>query len=429
MASRSPTRAYFHPFTAFMVLFGLLALATAVAASKPAPAASSPAAEVELICHTDNSAECYPKVFQPTEEFQTVHDDQELPHGLHVRMNINTGQKEAKINDPTEKNPALEGMPVDRSIVVVDGEEAKDEQPLPKGAPKYDSVGAVKQPPQESNEFYSNLEYVKKGANGNDLPIDEVLEFLEDISHDIYYGLKITETFDTVKSLLCLMTDPNTPAPSEGTVPRDQQAAAIISGALQNNPTALEEVSKVWSQLMDASCSTTESKDAPKLRDTFYASFMPSLEKAASASTADKDVLRAANKAKAQVSAIRGLLKSPAIRDDFIASKGMDRLLEVLAPEDARWDGAQRKTGQLVLDSFLDETMGADVGVWPLFKASEADASKRIADRVSDGNWKAAAKTIMEKNKGDKSHWSKDLYDRLDAHEQAQLKKLGKQEL
>ncbi|KAL0936448.1 nucleotide exchange factor sil1 [Colletotrichum truncatum] len=430
MASKSTPRAYFSPLTIFMVVFGLIFLASSVSASSQASAAApSPSVEVELICHTDNPAECYPKIFQPTEEFQIVHDDQELPHGLHVRMNINTGEKEAKINDPKETNPALEGMPVDRSIVVVDSEEPAEEPQLPEGAPKYDPKGAVKQPQQESSEFYSNLEYVKKGANGVDLPIDEALEFLEDISHDIYYGLKITETFDTIKALLCLMTDPKTPTSSKGAVPRDQQAAAIISGALQNNPTALEEVTKVWPQLMEASCSATEAKDVFKLGDSFYASFMPSQEDESPDGTTDQEVLRAVNKAKAQVSAIRGLLKSPSIRDHFIANKGMDRLLEVLAPEDARWDTTQRKTGQLVLDSFLDENMGADLGVWPLFKASEADTSKRIADRVNDGNWKAAVKTIMERNKGDKGHWSKDLYDRLDAHEQAQLKKLGKQEL
>ncbi|GKT63469.1 nucleotide exchange factor SIL1 [Colletotrichum tofieldiae] len=421
MAPKNPTRLSLLPFTIFMVVFGLVSLASSTSASA-APVVASPSAEVELICHTDNPAECYPKIFQPTEEFQIVHDDQELPHGLHIRMNINTGQKEAKINDPDEKSSALEGLPVDRSIVVVDSDKAP-EVDVPKDAPKYDPVGMVKQPQQESGEFYTNLEFVKKGAHGSNLPLDEALEFLEDISHDIYYGLKITETFDTVRSLLCLMVDPKTPTPSEGAVPRDQQAAAIISGALQNNPTALEEVTKVWPQLMDASCRSPHKAPELKLRDGFYASFVPAPE------DTDHDVLRAANKAKAQVAAIKGLIKSPAIRDDFIANKGMDRILEVLGPRDAQWETAQRKAGQFVLDSFLDENMGADVGVWPLFKASEADRSKRIADRVSDENWKVAVKSIMEKNRGDKTHWSRDLYDRLDAHEKAQLKVIGKEEL
>ena len=30
---------------------------------------------LDLICHTDNEAECYPKVFQATKEFQKVRHD------------------------------------------------------------------------------------------------------------------------------------------------------------------------------------------------------------------------------------------------------------------------------------------------------------------------------------------------------------------
>ena len=51
--------------------------------------------EVELICH--NRSDCYPKVFQATSEFQRVRDDQDLPAGLHVRLNVWTGEKEAKV--------------------------------------------------------------------------------------------------------------------------------------------------------------------------------------------------------------------------------------------------------------------------------------------------------------------------------------------
>ncbi|KAK2004050.1 nucleotide exchange factor SIL1 [Colletotrichum falcatum] len=423
MALTKSSGASLTPFAIFIVVFGLaLSAPPALGFASAAPAVTSPSAGAELICHTNNASECYPRIFQPTEEFQKVHDDQDLPPGLHIRLNIYTGLKEAKLNDPNEKNPALEGLPVDRSVVVVDPDEAPEVE-IHKDAPKYDPVGKVKQPQQESGEFYTNLEFVKKGAHGSDLPIDEALEFLEDISHDIYYGLKITETFDTVRSLLCLMVDPKTPSPPEGVVPRDQQAAAIISGALQNNPTALKEVTKAWPQLMDASCRSPQKSTELKLRDGFYASFVPAL------GDTEHDVLRAANKAKAQVAAIKGLAKSPVIRDDFIANKGMDRVLEVLAPQDARWETAQRKAGQFVLDTFLDENMGAEVGVWPFFKASETDRSKMMADRANDENWRVAVKSIMEKNKGDATHWSRDLYDRLNAHERAQLKIMGRVDL
>lgn len=39
------------------------------------------------------------KVFQPTAEWQTIQPGQGIPPGLHVRMNLQTGQKEAKLLD------------------------------------------------------------------------------------------------------------------------------------------------------------------------------------------------------------------------------------------------------------------------------------------------------------------------------------------
>ena len=61
---------------------------------------SSPPASTELICHTTLASECYPAIFQPTEHFQRIHDDQSIPPGLHVRMNLATGLKEARLNVP-----------------------------------------------------------------------------------------------------------------------------------------------------------------------------------------------------------------------------------------------------------------------------------------------------------------------------------------
>ena len=39
------------------------------------------------------------EVFQPTAEWQTIQPGQGIPPGLHVRMNLQTGQKEAKLMD------------------------------------------------------------------------------------------------------------------------------------------------------------------------------------------------------------------------------------------------------------------------------------------------------------------------------------------
>ncbi len=42
--------------------------------------------------------------FVATEEWQEITEGQRVPAGLHYRMNLETGKKEAKILDPNEKN-------------------------------------------------------------------------------------------------------------------------------------------------------------------------------------------------------------------------------------------------------------------------------------------------------------------------------------
>ena len=45
-----------------------------------------------------------PGVFQPTEEWQEIKKGQSIPAGLHVRINLQTGLKEAKLLDEEEKS-------------------------------------------------------------------------------------------------------------------------------------------------------------------------------------------------------------------------------------------------------------------------------------------------------------------------------------
>jgi nucleotide exchange factor SIL1 len=319
-------------------------------------------------------------------------------------MNIWTGQKEAKINDPTENDPALEGLPVDRSVVVVEPEEPLAEQ-MPRGAPAYEEVGKIKKPIGESHSFYDALKLLKKGAKGNQVAFDEALASLEDISHDIYYGLKITEDADIVKSLFCLMTDRDGAVTSGGALPRDQQAAAILAGALQNNPTALKEISKSWDGLMDSSCR----KKGAKLREGFYASFMPS----EAISTAE--IPRAAGRAKARVAAINGLIKSPEIRADFMANNGMALLLEVLIPAGEEWAPAQKKVGVLLLDNFLDADMGATTGIFPRRRPLSNAKCQSTESQTEEGCWQYQVERIAKGS--ERSHWSKDVHKRLRAAE------------
>ncbi|KAL6878611.1 hypothetical protein J3F83DRAFT_723195 [Trichoderma novae-zelandiae] len=381
----------------FAFILGLLfclAIPATASSSQHSPQAGSD--ESALICHTSNPEECYPRVFVPTHEFQTVHDDQQLPNGLHVRMNIWTGQKEAKINVPDEVNPDLEGLPIDQAVVLVDQEQPETVQ-IPKGAPKYDHVGKVKEPAQDGEAqvegiaFAETFKMLKTGESPSEEEFDSGLEGLEELSHDIYYGLKITEDADVVKALFCLMGARDGEA-LEGATPRDQQAAAILAGALSNNPSALAEIAKIWPELLDSSCP----RDGATVFDRFYQDTV---------SVADSPA-----KVKAAVSAINGLIKDDSIRRHFLENSGMKQLLPVLLQENPEWAGAQRKVAQLVLDTFLDEDMGAQLGQWPTGKASTDGVCAVPATALEDGCWDYHAERMV-KMYG--TPWSKELRQRL----------------
>ncbi|KAH8174030.1 nucleotide exchange factor SIL1 domain-containing protein [Sarocladium implicatum] len=387
-----------------MFLPSLLLVLLAVALFPPsasATAASSERPASELICHTSDPSECYPKVFEPTDEFQLVKPDQDLPPGLHVRMNIWTSEKEAKINVPDEVDPALEGLPVDQAVLVVDPQEESEPQ-IPKGAPAYEPVGQVKGPEHEAQSFLDAMKMLTSGVIESDEAFDTSLEALEDISHDMYYGLKTAENTDVLKALFCLMEQQGIPPVNDAT-PRDQQAASIISAALQNNPAALKEVAGQWESIMTTKCPASDMA----VSDLFYSSFMPW-----PAGTSNITDEAAAPKAKAKISAIKGLIKDPSIRRQFVDNGGMERLLEVLTtsvPNTKDWTTAQRRVGQLVLDTFLDEDMGATLGEWPTVQSSK----KCGPHEATAGCWEEHVGAIMKKNKSDKYHWSKHLHQAL----------------
>ena len=382
----------------------LLALFTfGVAASSVSSARAvspSPSAEVELICHTENEAECYPKIFQATDEFQIVHEDQDLPIGLHVRLNIQTGRREAKINVPDEIDPALEGLPVDTSIVIVDPEQLEEEAP----APNYDAAGPIKVPTEHSGAFHDALSYVRRGSN-----LDEALETMEEISHDIYYGLKISEEYETVKQLFCLANtgDIFSSVASEKVMSRAKLAALTLSSSLQNNPKALAEIEKHWERLHNVKC---PGSDEPLSSATFR------LVSPHSSNANNNPGL-----AKVRVAAINGLLKSPLIRKDFFSSNGPKFLLEVLAKgKSAEWEPAQTKVAFLLLDNFLDKNLGATLREWPLGAQETDSVCKRQAGAsVTEDCFDWHVKNLASLYKAGHDHWSQELLRKLNQQRKA----------
>jgi nucleotide exchange factor SIL1 len=336
------------------------------------PAAPSPLADTDLICTTDNSVDCYPRVFQPTEKFQLIRDGQDLPPGLHVRLNIYTGEKEARLNIPMEDDveSQLEGLPIEQSVVVVDqpeditaiGRQAMRDQ-VPQRPPADESAGKIV-PPQDveggDSEIFIRAIDVLDGQHVDDGAITSALSDLTELSHDIYYGVEIAKRGRTLQHLVNLM--------SSDSASQRRQAASIIGGSVQNNPTALKEALAAWELIMQT-CNKG-SKTRPGCEgETLIKRLHDCLEK-----ESDPAVM------KAKVYALVGLIKDSTVRDDFLANRGMELLLAIFTKHGVQWDNTRIKIAQFVTDTFLDEQMGAELGIWPTKQISALVGNSHCAE-------------------------------------------------
>ncbi|KAI1395200.1 hypothetical protein F4819DRAFT_203617 [Hypoxylon fuscum] len=394
---------------AISIIFFSFILSSFASASSPAPS-ESPSAETELVCHTDNPADCYPKVFSATEEFQIVRDDQDLPPGLHVQLDIQTGQKQAKLYNPKEENPALEGLPVDRSVVIVDGEASQDDQPrIPSGAPAYEPVGVVKAPKEKSEGFIQALETVKKDLNFKQSDeLDKALQDLEDLSHDMYYGLQIAEDTEALQALFCLLTKRDASAEAEErplTERPDFLASSILASSIRNNKPALKAVENSWDTVVSKPCKNPQT--AGSLKSELYSKLEPATGPGSSEESAEAYFTRL------DLAVWDGLLKSPKIKEEFMANDGVKNFLRILLRKEEVWDGRKAKVARIVSDIFLDTEVGAELGVWPTESVvTEASVcAQGGAGSLDEGCWEYHLETIGQSPTD--AEWSQPLLDML----------------
>ncbi|KAJ8112389.1 hypothetical protein ONZ43_g5405 [Nemania bipapillata] len=353
----------------FSLLFVHSILCSSASASSPPIA--SPAAETELICHTDNPAECYPKVFSPTEEFQVVHDDQDIPPGLHVQLDVQTGRKQAKLYNPDEENPALAGLPVNQEVIVVDPEQPQNDEPrIRAGAPAYEPVGIVKAPQETNEEFSHAIQTIKKSSNSEKSTetstLDEALQIIDEFSHDMYYGMQIAEDTEAVQALFCMLF-PGDRVEGERralTERVDFLASSILSAAVGNNARALAAIEKSWDTITEKQCKA----GSRSIKQELFHRLAPTSEPGTQQEYKESESVRF------YTAVIGGLLKSPKIRTEFLENDGMRSLLQILLREGEVWESRKAKVAQIVSDTFLDEDFGATLGLWP--RKQQVDASR-----------------------------------------------------
>ncbi|KAL8768692.1 MAG: hypothetical protein Q9209_005110 [Squamulea sp. 1 TL-2023] len=198
-------------------------------------AAPSPKADTDLLCHTHRPAECYPRIFQPTDEFQTVRDDQDLPPGLHVRMNLATGVKEARLNVPEpDKDPASSGLTIIDDSDLLGFKETVAESPTdfhedyrqqPFLPPQHDVA--------ESSLFSDSVAQVKDRASQDNDKLLPALTNLEDLSHSYHWGLSLAKDNEIIHKLFQLLL------PSNLSLEVRSLATLVFGTAVHNNQAAL----------------------------------------------------------------------------------------------------------------------------------------------------------------------------------------------
>ncbi|MCJ1470835.1 hypothetical protein MMC07_009482 [Pseudocyphellaria aurata] len=217
------TNRYFLTYTCCISSFLLFAQGTV----------PSPKASTDLICHTNHASECYPRTFQPTTQFQTVHDDQNLPPGLHIRINLATGIKEAKLNEPDSAQGSQAA-----GLVIIDD--------VPHGPPElrdqskpqdYSSQRHPQFDPSEGSVFASSVDDLKASPSHSSTVI-HALASLEDLAHSQHWGLTLARD-STLSHILFQMLAP-VASDSQTSLEIQSAAALLLATAIHNNPAALE---------------------------------------------------------------------------------------------------------------------------------------------------------------------------------------------
>lgn len=226
---------------------GLLAHGRAISPASIAESTAAASADAgELICPTTDT--CYAGTFQPTDTWQRVLPDQIVPPGLHVRLDVTTGEREAKLIDPSDADRDA-GDAVDLVVTTDDIAQAAnadpetdavvhrdpavvDQKPHPPNARAGRAVVTDRQAFDAAilviNATHSAPSSLSASAPPDDASLLAALDTLEDLCHELEFGLLAVRS---VSPLLALASA----AHADGVRAR---AALVLGTALRNNANA-----------------------------------------------------------------------------------------------------------------------------------------------------------------------------------------------
>ncbi|CAG8469504.1 2097_t:CDS:2 [Cetraspora pellucida] len=226
------------------------------------------------ICNKEGH--CYPKVFIATNYFQEVLEGQEIPAGLHVKIDFVSGKKYAKLLDHNNNEPS------DIIIVDKDGSIHSDPAQIESSEVGTNQDSEVHIHHEDSLETNSSFPVIPPGHKENfriphsdNLLFEEcifkltttsqslhdiisTLDSLEDLVHELEFGIKLAKGNGLISIVKLLDNDSNEVK---------EKAALVIGTTMQNNPLAQDEALKLdlIPYLLDLLSSETDIKLSSRL--------------------------------------------------------------------------------------------------------------------------------------------------------------------
>ncbi|CAG8587268.1 8875_t:CDS:2, partial [Cetraspora pellucida] len=226
------------------------------------------------ICNKEGH--CYPKVFIATNYFQEILEGQEIPAGLHVKIDFDSGKKYAKLLDHNNNEPT------DIIIVDKDGSIHSDPAQIESSEVDTNQDAEVRIHHEDSLETNSSFPVIPSEHKENfriphsdNLLFEEcvfkltttsqslhdiisTLDSLEDLVHELEFGIKLAKGNGLISIVKLLDNDSNEVK---------EKAALVIGTTMQNNPSAQDEALKLdlIPYLLDLLSSETDIKVSSRL--------------------------------------------------------------------------------------------------------------------------------------------------------------------
>lgn len=373
-----------------------------------ASSSESPSRDSELICSSTSPTDCYPKIFQPTINFQNIREGQQIPHGLHVRMNIYTQEKEARLNIPMADEAGavneIQALPMEIPISNFDGpteqirpdiaeQTSKQESQRPDSDKNSDSEGKIRIPSStdELNTFQQSLIILKN----REPSFVQALDDLSELSHDLFYGRELAEDGAIVEILVCLTLGLELDNLPITQINIERQAASVLNSALQNNPAALKGAARNIRKIIYPSCNPNITNKVGEVNN-FITAFQKNTEQ-----INDPLIL------KTKVTTLSRLLRDESFRAFFLDNKGIELLFILFSKKSEEFRVLKKRIGELLMENFLDESLGADLNSWPNFQPKSRTFCEKNQKKFEEGCWEYHIEQLSTQNPTE--DWSKEL--------------------